>query len=181
LNDAQRVLNFLDPLKFTYNKLNDIWERLPIGEHIYKHQPNEKSTERLYEVCGRKIGENAHLTYAYEIIKKFVDSYGGRAKQAAHNEGIDWKAVSHAFRAAYEVKQILTEGTITFPLKESQTLLLIKQGKLDYNTIVAPELEHLMDEIEKLSKESSLPEKIDRNFWNNFIINTLEKYCFSKD
>ena len=186
LNDIKKVLDFFSNYMFTEYEydphpiLKNIWSQLPDGEHIFKHPP-DKNGIRMYEVCSKKIPETSTIIYAINIVRNIYDNYNERAKQASNNEGIDWKAVSHAFRAAYEVKQILTEGTITFPLKESQTLLLIKQGKLDYNTIVAPELEHLMDEIEKLSKESSLPEKIDRNFWNNFIFYTLEKYCFYKD
>jgi len=177
LNDAQRVLDFLEPYKILYKRLNNLWDELPTGGHIFKYPPNENG-ERMYEVCGRKIGEKVTLQYAYETVKRFVDNYGERARKAAANEGIDWKAVSHAFRAAYQVKQILTENTITFPLKEAQTLLLIKQGKLDYQSVVNPELNNLISEVEELSEKSNLPEKVDRNFWNNFIMDNLERYHF---
>jgi len=177
LNDAQRVLDFLEPYKILYKRLNNLWDELPTGEHIIKHPPDQNG-ERMYEVCGRKIGEKVYFAYAYDVVKQFVDNYGERARKAAANEGIDWKAVSHAFRAAYQVKQILTENTITFPLKEAQTLLLIKQGKLDYQSVVNPELNNLISEVEELSEKSNLPEKVDRNFWNNFIMDNLERYHF---
>jgi len=32
--------------------------------------------------------------------------------------------------------------------------------------------------IEELSEKSNLPEKVDRNFWNNFIMDNLERYHF---
>jgi len=178
LNDAERVLNHLKCCYDDSNsKLSRYWEYLPEGEHIFKHPPNENG-ERMYEVCGRKIGEKVTLQYAYEIVKKFADNYGERARMAAANEGIDWKSVSHAFRAAYQVKQILTENTLTFPLKEADELLLIKQGKLNYQTIVAPKLDLLIEEVEKLSEKSSLPEKTDIKFWNKFIIEILEDEYF---
>jgi len=179
LNDAQRVLNFLrqPTIREPRSKLFSFWDTLPTGEHIFKYPPNENS-EKMYEVCGRKIGEKVTLQYAYETVKRFVDNYGERAKKAASNEGIDWKAVSHAFRAAYQVKQILTENTITFPLKEASKLLLIKQGKLDYQSVVSPELNNLISEVEELSEKSNLPEKVDKKFWDKFIINTLEQYKF---
>lgn len=178
LDDAQRVLEFLRHLviREAHNKLFSLWDDLPTGEHIFKYPPNENG-ERMYEVCGRKIGEKVTLQYAYETVKRFVDNYGERARKAAANEGIDWKAVSHAFRAAYQVKQILTENTITFPLKEAPTLLLIKQGKLDYQSVVN-KLNDLISDVEELSEKNDLPEKVDRNFWNNFIMNTLERYHF---
>ena len=45
------------------------------------------------------------------------------AKKAAKNEGIDWKAVSHAVRCAYQMKSVYEIGDIRFPLKESPTIL----------------------------------------------------------
>ena len=59
LNDAQRVLDFLRQpvIKEAHAKLFLYWDDLPTGEHIFKHPPNENG-ERMYEVCGRKIGEN---------------------------------------------------------------------------------------------------------------------------
>lgn len=173
LNDAKRVRDFLINLNAPFDRLGEHWVELPTGEHIFKH-PSKDNGIRLYEVCGRKIGDSASIRYATDVVKKFCDAYGERARQAANNEGIDWKAVSHAFRAAYQVKQILTEGTITFPLKEAKELLMIKQGKLDYQTVVAPELDLLIEEVEMLSSKSTLPEKVDRNFWDDFIINALD-------
>ena len=179
LNDAKRVLEFLDNYMFSefeYNpnpRISSIWEVLPTGEHIIKYPPNENNI-RYYEVCGRKIGETELITNARVVVINFINKYGERAKQAANNEGIDWKAISHAFRAAFQVKQILTEGTITFPLKEAKLLLDIKQGKLDYQTVVAPELELLIEEVEMLSAKSSLPDKGDRAYWDKFIIDTIE-------
>ncbi len=180
LNDAQRVMDFLRQpvIKEAHAKLLSHWNNLPTGEHIFKHPPNENG-ERMYEVCGRKIGEKVTLQYAYETVKRFVDNYGERARKAAANEGIDWKAVSHAFRAAYQVRQILTENSITFPPKEAKLLLEIKQGKLDYKSVVAPALDDLIDTVETLSEESNLPEKVDRKFWDKFIIQTLEMHHFT--
>jgi len=179
LNDAQKVLDALKRVNDSTNRcrLLDIWPILPTGEHIFKHPPNENG-ERMYEVCGRKIGEKVTLQYAQETVKRFVDNYGERARKAADNEGIDWKAVSHACRAAYQVKQILLENTIVFPLKEAKFLKSVKCGELDYQTIVAPKLEDLMTEVEELSLKSNLPDKVDRKFWDRFIINVLEDEMF---
>jgi len=98
---------------------------------------------------------------------------------AAENKNIDWKAVSHALRAAYQTKEILTEGTITFPLRNADFLRKIKQGKLDYLSEVGPLLETLMEEVESLAVASNLPETVDRKFWDQFICDTLEKELFS--
>jgi hypothetical protein len=87
LSDARAVLDFLK-VHPTYLRLRSIWDNLPTGEHILKHLENENG-ERMFEVCGRKIGEHCTIDYAWDVIKKFYDSYGARAQQAADNKNID--------------------------------------------------------------------------------------------
>lgn len=51
----------------------------------------------------------------------------------------------------------------------------IKQGKWDYRTQAEPYLESLMNEVEQLGIMSTLPDKSDIEFWNNFLIETCKK------
>lgn len=177
LNDASRVIEFFTGLHSSALTLSEVWDALPSGEHIFKYPARpEHNNKRLYEVCGRKIPESAQVSYANSIVYKFYSNYGERAVLAAKNEGIDWKAVSHAFRAAFQVKEILTEEKITFPLKEAEYLLAVKQGKLDYLTEVAPRLDELMAEVEKLSEKSLLPMEVDRGYWDTFIYSVCHAY-----
>jgi len=154
-------------------RLKDIWDYLPNLEYTHKYF-DEASNLRMYEICGRKFQETAKIDYVLDCLKKVESGYGERARLAAKNMGIDFKAISHALRAAYQVKELLTENTITFPLKEAPFLKEVKQGKLDYLTEIAPVLEALMDEVEILSENSTLPEKPDRKFWDQFIIDAIE-------
>lgn len=181
LNDAKKVIDFLadnfidwidTPTDEKMLIMNDLWDNLPTGEHIFKHEADQKGI-KMYEVCGRKIQHTAKITYAYDTIKKFHDNYGERAKKAAKNEGIDWKAVSHALRAAYQVKQILTEGRITFPLREANYLKKVKLGELSFLNEVQPQLEELMVEVEELSFDSVLPLKVDRSYWDKWLCDIL--------
>jgi hypothetical protein len=98
------------------------------------------------------------------IVNHFYQVYGERAKLAANNENIDWKAVSHALRAAYQVRQILIEGTIIFPLREAAYLRQVKEGKFDFQNEVSPMFENLMTVVEELSLKSDLPEKVDSEY-----------------
>ncbi len=185
LNAAKEVMDFLKKemelygitTSYAYVKLEQVWDRLPTGEHIHFHESSVEAKRKFreYEVCGRRVQETATLQYAYEMFKTFHDAYGHRAREAAQNKNVDWKAVSHAIRAAFQVKEIMTEGTIIFPLKEAGFIKQVKNGKLDYTTVVAPKLEELIDECEVLSAESSLPEKVNRVFWNNFIIDVYKE------
>ena len=88
---------------------------------------------RQYQVCGKSFQESTTIGYVIPIIEKFYHDFGRRARLAAENKEIDWKAVSHALRAAYQTREILTENTITFPLRTADFLIEVKQGKLDYS------------------------------------------------
>ena len=176
LNNTKRVIDFLKKYQNEGLRLLDIWDKLPEGEHIHKHEEDQPNNIKMFEVCGRKVQETSAIEYVIPIFEKFYRAYGDRAIKAARNEGIDWKAVSHAFRAAYQVKDILTKGTIIFPLAEADFLKEVKAGRLHYQDIVAPALDGLMDEIEELSKKSTLPKKVNRKYWDNFLIKTIEEW-----
>jgi len=176
INAALQVLEILkkeDPSK----KMKEVWSRLPRIEHCYDVAPDPNGM-RQYQVCGKSFQESAAIGYVLPIIEKFYDDYGRRAKLAAENRNIDWKAVSHALRAAFQTKEILTESTINFPLRNADFLRKVKQGKLDYLSEVGPLLETLMEEVESLSLTSSLPEAVDRKFWDKYICETLKRELF---
>jgi len=168
LDAMNKVLKYLIMLP-PENKIELYWNVLPRGEHIHDNE-TDKYGLRLFQVCGTKFQETARVKYMYEVLNKKYDQYGQRAKDAKENKNIDWKSVSHALRAAYQIKQILTENTIIFPLKEAEFLKEVKQGKHDYLTVVAPTLENLMDEVEELTKKSTLPEKVDMGFWDGVLM-----------
>ena len=177
INAALQLLELLkreDPLK----KIREIWDELPRIEHCYDIAPDPNGM-RQYQVCGKSFQESATIGYVIPILEKFYDDYGRRARLAAENRNIDWKAVSHALRAAYQIREILTENSLTFPLKMAPFLMKVKKGELDYLTEVAPVLESLMEEVEELSLSSSLPETVDRKFWDQFICNAVESEMFS--
>ena len=119
-------------------------------------------------MCGKKFQETAKLGYILPILIKFYSEYGKRAQMAKENKGIDWKAVSHAFRAAYQLKSIFVDGDIIYPLEEAEHLKKIKLGELHYKDI-GPELDDLIDEVEELSKISTLPNKVDVKYWNSWL------------
>lgn len=159
-------------------KLKDIWDELPVLSFT-KKTVCEKTGLRLYIIAGKTFQETAGIKYVLDILRKFEQEYGARARMAAKNEGIDGKALSHAIRAAIQVKSILTDGDIVFPLKEAPYLLKVKQGKLDYSTQVAPVLEELMDEVKALSDKSPLPNEVDTHVWDEWLIRVYETRLFT--
>lgn len=176
LQVTERLLELLQEFNDD-DQMKDLWHLLPMTEHCYMSV--NPSGIQEYQICGKKFPCTAKVGYVANIMGRFYRQYGARAQQAKNNEGIDWKAVSHALRAAFQVKQLLTEQTITFPLREAPYLTQVKRGELDYTTEVAPRFEQLMEEVEELSKQSNLPDKVEVRFWNDFIIETMERSLFS--
>jgi len=175
LKSARIVKDYLGTLN-QGDRLADHWFALPRGEHIdFLHPENNI---RVYQVCGRKIQETCTVAYAKDIVDRFYESYGDRAKRAENNEGIDWKAVSHAVRSAYQLREILSTKDLVFPLKDRKVITDIKEGKLHYMDEVGPLLDSLMSEVEDLVKVSDFPEKTDRGYWDIWLMNIIDKYIF---
>ena len=178
LNAAAQVLDCLKSNE-PDAKLRDVWDQLPRNGHCQELgvDPNNM---RQYQVCGKIFQESVSIGYVLPIISKFYDDYGQRAKEAAENKNIDWKAVSHALRAAIQTKEILVNGAIHYPLKDAPFLLKVKSGRLDYINEVAPALEALMDEVETLVNASDLPEQVDTEYWDDFLCEVLETRRFKE-
>jgi len=174
LNAAKTVFDYCKNIP-PNTRLRDVWDTLPVGEHIVKHSKNEDGI-RMYEVCDRKIHETASVSYLHDMVEKIYINYGIRAERASKNEGVDWKAVSHALKAAYQVKEILIDKNLTFPLKEAKFIKDVKEGKLHFEDEVKPVLNNLMDEIEIMTKNSDLPEQVDTSFWDAFLIDAVGSY-----
>lgn len=176
LNDANSVLNWMNDQIFINGKDTKLSEcalsTFPKGEHILWHESDANGIPMI-EVCNRKFNINTKLHYAKDIVQKFYDNYGERAKLAQENNFCDFKALSHAFRAAYQTKQLFQEGDITFPLKDAEFIKKVKYGELSYNDI-APILEDLIDEVKDIKEKCSLPEIPDREFWNNWLYEIMQ-------
>lgn len=115
---------------------------------------------RHLEVCDRKISFMATLRTAGDIAQRLVDEYGQRSLQAERNEGVDWKALSHAVRVGREALELFRTRRITFPLPYANHIQEIKRGVIPYMT-VATEIEQLLEDVEAAAEASSLPEMPD--------------------
>lgn len=169
LADVRAVVRWLS--KHTTNdrgwKLRDFWTQLPEGEHIHRLKPDKQGL-RMYQVCGKSFQETARLDYVQPILENFLLQYGKRAKEAEKNKGVDWKAMSHALRVAYQVEELLSCGTMTLPSPVAPLLIAVKRGKIDFKS-VRQELEDTIERVEKLVERSTLPERADAKFVKHFI------------
>lgn len=133
-----------------------------------------KRTVRHWEVCNRKMPFTQTIKSAHEVIRRIVDEYGHRARQAENNQGVDWKALSHAVRVGRQAIELLETGVVTFPRPEAAHLVAIKTGQLTYQP-VAEEIENLLAEVETAAARSTLPESADTDWIDDFIADVHRK------
>jgi predicted nucleotidyltransferase len=155
--------------------ISEFWDLLPETNYAEKmYEP--KSATNIYKVLNRKFEENVSCGYLLKQLIKIEKSYGQRVKNAANMGSADWKSISHAFRVALQMKEILTTGDLKFPLKDAKFLADIKLGKLDMKKDgLSEQLDDLVIEIERLNEESKFPEKCDEEFWDDFLVEIYEK------
>lgn len=159
-------------------KLTEIEGLLPtlVGEHtqLIEQQVNSAGdTGWFIECCNRKCGFTNTIKAAYEIYSRIYENYGARARLAQNNEGVDWKALSHAVRVGQEAMELLTTGEITFPLRNAPEIMRIKQGQVPYDDVAAV-IESLLGEVEAASETSVLPESADQEWIDNLVCEVYE-------
>lgn len=179
IGELQRVMKFFEqhnPKKTVGECLDGLEETEFVRRTTGESKRNgEIVQEEFLEVLGKKFQLNRQVIHVLESMRNLDQKYGDRSRLAKENKGIDWKAVSHAFRCCYQLKELSQTGFITFPLKEADYVRKIKSGILHYPD-VQEELGRLMEETIKAVDGSSLPENPDREFWDDWIIKMYTKF-----
>jgi hypothetical protein len=134
-----------------------------------KHNPKSGQIDSYYVVNGKMYQSTNTVEYVVERLGLMYDGYGHRAKLAEKNEGIDWKAVSHALRAGYQALHIYEDGDFEFPLPETEFLKQVKAGELDYTTVVGPALEEVVEHVDLAASYSDLPQTVDTKYWKKWL------------
>lgn len=167
-------------------KLNSIWDELKKGlkdvEHIeFGSQETRNGTIPYIEICGRKYQDNQGIEYTINALLCVYNSYGARAQQAERNEGIDWKALSHAYRVCCQAIEILRDHKLTLPLKEEDLKIVrdVKLGLIPFKEF-QPMLETKLEEVLKWEKESTLRENFDYKLFCEDIVMSLYEGFISK-
>jgi hypothetical protein len=153
-------------------KLHEIAGLVPaiVGEHtrVIELETTQGNFETFIECCNRKVSFGNTIKAAYEIYSRIYDNYGKRAKLAQTNEGVDWKALSHAVRVANEALELLVTANVTFPLPNAAHILEIKRGLVPYEQ-VAEEIEGLLENVERASETSTLRDEADQDFIDRLV------------
>lgn len=172
LEVAETVLGILNNHNES-DRLEVVYDRLPETDYTKKVELNNGTgnTELAYDFCGKLFGIKTKIKLVKEGVSNFVKKYGERAALAKNNSGIDWKAISHAFRAGLQLTELLTTGNIVYPLKDADFLVKLKVGNFHYvDDGIGERLSDLVNSVEVIAKNSSYPEEIDITFWENWLV-----------
>ncbi|MDR1875471.1 MAG: nucleotidyltransferase domain-containing protein [Synergistaceae bacterium] len=102
------------------------------GRFCTQQEINGRPALRL---CGKLYDGTIRMTEFLHRIETAVERFGVRAQEAEQNQGLDFKALSHALRAIMQMEELLTTGNVRFPLKGRQELIAVKEGRLTRDEI----------------------------------------------
>lgn len=167
------------PYRFNDDKrLSVIWDELPESLNAVK-TVNERNTnvdKRAYVICGRELQATVTIGHAYSVIKTVYDSYGERVRKAKNGQ-LDWKALAHAFRVAYQARDIVTTGRLTYPLHNADYLREMRLGKIDFmENRLDERLDNLILEVQSLMDASNLPNKVDQSWCDDFVLDAYRTH-----
>jgi len=162
--ELKKALEGLDPNV----PLAKVMWQLPTGDHVRTTlvsltiEGGELATGVGLEVLGKKLMPYETVGQALEKVDRWISKYGNRAELARRNEGVDWKAVSHAYRALVQAELYHNLGHVPLPLPEHERELIIdlKRGLVPFE-----KAEELI--VEKLNRVRGFeyecnPKEVDR-------------------
>ena len=174
LKATEDVLEFiagLDPKQ----DVASIVDSIPKNEYVFtveKYFSHQQMPGTLLEINGKQFNMTNHLGEVSSVLTNLVHKYGARSHRA--KDGMDYKALSHAYRCLFELKELVTTGSITFPLKDREFLRDVKLGNVPHEQ-VQEELPALLEEMEAL--DSVLPDEPDHDFSAPFLLRAYRKCC----
>jgi hypothetical protein len=179
VKEAQVAYEFFSALEREYGTTSKVGDHIGALERIITgsihtglypvdemQKPVESPTH--FECCDKQVPLQSSVKVAREIYERVYNGYGDRAKKAQDNEGIDWKALSHAIRVGDEAIELLTQHKITFPLLNREYVRSVKLGNRPFKE-VAECIEALLIRVEEASAKSDLPDKPDTGWINDFV------------
>ena len=99
--------------------------------------------ERALQLCGKLHMATIRMEELTRRVEADMRRYGARAEEAERNEGLDFKALSHALRALDQMEELLQTGKIVFPLRGREELVAVKEGRYPWRDVEPRILERL--------------------------------------
>ncbi|KAL8278668.1 hypothetical protein RQP46_008960 [Phenoliferia psychrophenolica] len=116
-------------------------------------------------VVGKTLLSEQTIATNLDIVTKALAKYSTRSMDAKDNGGVDWKAMSHAVRLAYQGRELMKSGTLTFPRPQNEANFLrgIKLGEHPRD-VVAAKLESALEQLADAMALSSCRDAADRDW-----------------
>lgn len=114
-----------------------------------KESKNPNEPKMLF-LLGKGFCSAIKMAEMVQRLETEFNKYGQRVKEAANNENVDWKALSHALRCLLQVEEVLDTGFVQYPLKDAELLKAVKFAKYSWAEVEQMLLEHLRLIEEKL-------------------------------
>jgi len=158
-------------------RLGEIWDELPESTNAVKtvNTRNTNADKRAYVVCGRELQSTVSMAHAAGVIENIRDGYGERVRQAKDGL-IEWKALAHAYRVAYQALEIVETGDLIYPLGRADYLRDMRLGKMDFfKEGLDAKLDNLINEVQAKMDASDLPDRVDQSWIDQFVLDTYER------
>ena len=178
LNNVLKLLKQVESdLNFRNCKLKHGWEQILAGIKEFQHVhvieisiAKDKMSPAL-DILGKKFSEDTPFSVVNKCLSDEYKKYGERSREAKKNNGVDFKALSHAVRCMLQGIELMNTGKITLPHHGKNLLLLkrIKAGEIPYPEL-EPVIEQKMAELEAAAVNSSLPEKVNPEFLKDILV-----------
>jgi len=173
LKATEEALDFLKESNRNH-RVEDVVDEIPKNDIVFvvdKDLAAQDEPVQLLEINGKQFDMRVKLKDVTPVLENLIGKYGNRAHRA--KDGVDWKAVGHAYRVIYELEELLTTGAIQFPLKDREFLREVKLGNVEYER-VQEELPELIERVDGL--DTDLPKKPNRQFWDDWALSAYQKY-----
>lgn len=165
LGDVIAELKVLDPNKKLFEVIDYIRESPLVKK-------KEEANGLFLVVLDKMFQTTNSVEYVLKQLEQIYTKFGERTRLAAENQGIDWKALSHAIRAGYQLKEIYTTGDLVYPLVERDLIMKVKTGCLDFKTEVEPILIDLIEEVDALAitaAANGMRSSVDQKLVDTFV------------
>lgn len=177
-NKGKKIENYTNALNFfkQFNKGKTICEKMENMPKFFEYELIKKSeTETNIKIDDIELPLNAQIKFALNALEGKLEKYGVRAKQAFTDGGIDYKAISHAYRTMKEVEELLDTGKIEFPLKYADEIKKIKYHKITSVDYVLKDIKSNCDFLAEKIKKSNLPNEVDSDLINDIILSIYDE------
>ena len=131
-------------------------------------------------VLGKWHLNNISFSDFYNRITKEYETFGQRAIAAEQNNGIDYKALSHAVRALYQLQEFLLTGTIKFPLTNKDIVIKVKKGEYSWDYLNEYISKMIIITKDTIKKHAGEYKSLSRNKIRECILDIYRRYNYHK-